>query len=68
MSPTRSWTAFRSPAPLTIVVLSLSIVTRLAVPRSLRVSWSSSTPSSFMTALAPVRIAMSSSIALRRSP
>jgi hypothetical protein len=51
-----------------IVVLSPATTTRLAVPRSRIVTLSSSTPRSFMIAFAPVTVAMSSSMALRRSP
>ena len=57
-----------SPAPSTIVVLSLSMVTRLAEPRCSSVAVSSSRPTSSLITVAPVRIARSSSIALRRSP
>ena len=56
------------PAPSTIVVLSLSTVIFLAWPRSLRFIDSRSMPSSSMIGLPPARIAMSSSMALRRSP
>ena len=56
------------PAPSMIVVLSLSIVTCLAWPRSSSLTFSSLMPRSSVIALPPVRIAMSSSIALRRSP
>ena len=51
-----------------IVVLSLSIVTFLAWPRSASVSDSSLMPRSSVTARPLVRMARSSSIALRRSP
>ena len=51
-----------------IVVLSLSMTTRLARPRSVRVTASSLIPISSAIAFPPVRIAMSSSMALRRSP
>src|SRR5258708_7286459 len=51
-----------------MVVLSLSIVTRLAVPRSSILTPSSLMPRSSVIALPPVRIAISCSIALRRSP
>src|SRR3989304_4605752 len=56
------------PAPSMIVVLSLSMTTRLARPRS--VSWTASSliPISSAIALPPVRIPMSSRIAFRRSP
>ena len=65
---TRPSIAFLVPAPSMIVVLSLSIVTRLAVPRSSSLMFSSFTPRSSVIARPSVRIAMSSSIALRRSP
>ena len=51
-----------------IVVVSLSIVIFLAEPRSAIVRLSSVTPRSSVIARPPVRMAMSSSIALRRSP
>ena len=51
-----------------LVVASLSIVTFLARPRSSSARFSSLRPSSSVIALPPVRIARSSSIALRRSP
>src|SRR6202158_908483 len=51
-----------------IVVLSLSTVTRFARPRSLSVSDSSLRPRSSAIILPPVKTAMSSSMALRRSP
>ena len=60
---------FFLPAPSTIVVLSLSIDDLLGVgrgPRSL--TFSSLRPRSSAISLPPVRIAMSSSMALRRSP
>ena len=50
------------------VVLSLSTTMRLARPRSLSVTFSSLMPSSSAMTLPPVRMAMSSSMALRRSP
>ena len=56
------------PAPSMIVVLSLSTTIRLARPRSWSVTFSSLMPSSSAITLPPVRIAMSSSMALRRSP
>ena len=56
------------PAPSTIVVLSLSTTTFLALPRSSSLMFSSLMPRSSVMALPPVRIAMSSSMALRRSP
>ena len=55
-------------APSTIVVLSLSIVTFFALPRSSILMFSSLMPRSSVMARPPVRIAMSSSMALRRSP
>ena len=56
------------PPPSTIVVFSLSITIRLARPRSLMVTFSSLMPRSSVKHLPPVRMAMSSRIALRRSP
>jgi len=56
------------PAPSMMVVLSLSTVIFLARPRSEMETFSSSIPSSSMIALPPVRVAMSISISLRRSP
>src|SRR5229473_3515226 len=56
------------PAPSTIVVLSLSIVIFLARPRSESCTFSSLMPRSSLMTLPPVRIPMSSSMALRRSP
>src|SRR3990172_96246 len=56
------------PAPSTRVVLSLSTVMRLARPRSLSVTCSSLSPSSSAIILPPVRMAMSSIMALRRAP
>ena len=50
------------------VVLSLSMVTFLALPRSSILMFSSFKPRSSVMALPLVRMAMSSSIALRRSP
>ena len=64
----RPWMASVSPAPSMIVVLSLSISIFLAWPSWSISTLSSSTPRSFMIACPPVRMAMSSSIALRRSP
>ena len=51
-----------------IVVLSLSTTTRFARPRSFSVTFSSLSPSSSLITWPPVRIAMSCSMALRRSP
>src|SRR3954469_25495829 len=59
-----SWT----PAPSTMVVFSLSIRTRLARPSMSRVTLSSLMPRSSLMTWPPVSTAMSSSIALRRSP
>jgi hypothetical protein len=56
------------PAPSMMVVLSLSTSTFLAMPEVASSTVSSSTPRSFMIGFAPVRTAMSCSIALRRSP
>src|SRR5205807_347364 len=56
------------PAPLTIVVVSFSIRTFLARPSMLMVTFSSLIPRSADIIWAPVRMAMSCSIALRRSP
>ena len=53
------------PLPSTIVVLSLSEVTRRALPRSSTVTESSLRPTSSEMTLPPVRMAISSSIALR---
>ena len=57
-----------SPAPSVMVVFSASILTFLARPRSASLTFSSSMPRSLKIALPPVRMAMSSSMALRRSP
>ena len=51
-----------------IVVFSFSTVTVLALPRSATSIDSSFSPRSSATNLAPVRVAMSLSISLRRSP
>src|SRR5213078_3743576 len=56
------------PAPSMIVVLSLSTTTFLARPRSSSLRFSSLIPRSSVIALPPVTVAMSSSMALRRSP
>ena len=56
------------PPPSTIVVFSLSTTMRLARPRSLIVTFSSLMPRSSVKHLPPVRMAMSSRMALRRSP
>ena len=57
-----------SPAPSTIVVLSLSTVTSFARPRFSSPTLLKSIPSSFDTKVPPVRIAISSSIAFLLSP
>src|SRR2546427_558387 len=64
----RPWISDCLPAPSTMVVFSLSTVIRLALPRSSIFTFSSLIPRSSVISLPPVRIAMSSSIALRRSP
>src|SRR6187431_1211613 len=56
------------PAPSMIVVFSLPTSTRLARPSALMSVFSSLRPSSSATTVPLVRIAMSSSMALRRSP
>ena len=56
------------PAPLTIVVLSLSTVTLSQVPSISSVACSSLSPFSSLITVPPVNMAISSSIALRRSP
>ena len=65
---TRPSTSPASPPPSTIVVLSLVITTRRAVPSTSRPTWSSLRPTSGATTWPPVRVAMSCIIALRRSP
>ncbi|CFP67311.1 Uncharacterised protein [Bordetella pertussis] len=57
-----------SPAPSMIVVFSLATSMRLAWPRSCSVAFSSDMPVSSEITVPPVRMAMSSSMALRRSP
>ncbi len=57
-----------APAPSTTVVLSLVIVTRRARPSRSTVTLSSFRPTSSEMTWPPVRIAMSCSMALRRSP
>ena len=56
------------PAPSTRVVLSLSMTARLHWPRSFKVTLSSLMPKSSEIIWPPVRMAMSCSMALRRSP
>src|SRR5260370_1291152 len=64
----RAWMASALPAPSTIVVSSLVTVTRRALPNCSTLVWSSLRPRSSLMTWPPVRMAMSSSIALRRSP
>ncbi len=64
----RPWISLVLPAPWTIVVLSLSTTTFLARPRSSSLRFSSLIPRSSVIALPPVKVATSSSMALRRSP
>src|SRR5258707_286568 len=64
----RAWMSSFRPIPSTIVVFSRSIRTRRARPSMSRVTFSSLIPSSSVITWPPVTIAMSSSIALRRSP
>ena len=67
-SVTRAATRALSPAPSTMVVASFVITMRRARPRSSRVAASNFMPISEVITVPPVRIAISSSIALRRSP
>ena len=60
--------SFLFPEPLTIVVLSLSIVTFSAVPSISKVVFSNVNPLSSETTVPPVKIAISSSIAFLLSP
>src|SRR5688572_53990 len=60
--------ASASPAPSTIVVLSLATTTRRARPSCESCVFSSLTPVSSVMTSPPVRIAMSSSLRLQRSP
>jgi len=64
----RASIAEASPAPSMMVVFSFETTTFLARPRSLMVAFSSCRPTSSEITVPPVRMAMSSSIALRRSP
>src|SRR2546428_69693 len=64
----RPWMSGCLPLPPMIVVLSLSMTIRFAWPRSSSTVFSSLTPSSSEITLPPVRIAISVSISLRRSP
>ena len=65
MRPTTS--AF-SPAPSTMVVASLVMMTRFARPKRSSVTFSNFRPISSLMTWPPVRTAMSCNIALRRSP
>ena len=56
------------PEPLTMVVLSLSMVTVSAVPSISRLAFSNENPRSSEITVPPVKIAISSNIALRLSP
>ena len=60
--------ALGSPAPSTMVVLSLSTLTCLAWPSISKVASFSSMPTSEEMTVPPVRTAMSSSMAFLRSP
>mmetsp|Transcript_12870 Transcript_12870/g.42995 ORF Transcript_12870/g.42995 Transcript_12870/m.42995 type:complete len:261 (-) Transcript_12870:757-1539(-) len=64
----RSSIISRSPAPLSTMVSSLVMVTRLAVPKCSSVTFSSFRPMSSEMTVAPVRTARSCSVALRLSP
>ena len=68
MTATRLAIASGLPEPSTITVLSLSTVTFAAWPRASIVASFNSKPRSSVITVPPVRIAISSSIALRRSP
>src|SRR5665811_1638480 len=65
---TRPATSSLSPAPSTMVVLSLVTTMRRAVPRSASMVESSLRPTSSLMTELPLRTARSCSIALRRSP
>ena len=56
------------PAPSMMIVFSLPTSIRLAWPRSSNLMFSSFKPNSSAITVPPVKIAMSSNIALRRSP
>src|SRR4029450_2026475 len=62
------WSSGFFAGPSTIVVVSFSITTFLARPSMLSVTFSSLMPRSSEITWPPVRIAMSCSMALRRSP
>ena len=65
---TRPSTSPESPPPSTMVVSSLVMITLRAVPSRSTVVFSSFRPTSSEMTWPPVRIAMSASVALRRSP
>ena len=65
---TRASTSPASPPPSMIVVSSLVTTMRRALPSTSRPTWSSLRPTSGVTTWAPVSVAMSWSMALRRSP
>ena len=68
MRATRAEMSELLPLPCTIVVLSLSTVTFFELPSMSSVTFSSLMPRSSLMSLPPVRTAMSSRIAFRRSP
>ena len=68
MALTRSAMLSLLPLPPAMMVLSLEMVTLSAVPHISSVACSSFRPFSSEITIPPVRIAISSSIALRRSP
>ena len=68
MTATRLAIASAAPEPSTITVLSLSTVTFEAWPSASMVASFNSRPRSSVITVPPVRIAISSNIALRRSP
>ena len=65
---TRALISAGFPAPFTIVVLSLSMVTVSAVPSISKVAFSMVKPRSSEITVPPVKMAMSSNMALRLSP
>src|SRR6266851_10357958 len=64
----RPWMSSFLPAPSMIVVFSFSTRSRFDLPNMSRVTFSSLMPRSSLITWPPVRMAISSSIALRRSP
>ena len=68
MEAMRALISSESPAPSTITVFSLSIFTWRAEPSMSMVASFSSRPSSSVMTWPPVRMAISCSISLRRSP